>query len=258
MPRVREFLLSANRDAAREMAERLLEAMERGLWRPRANAAFEDLAALRRCRDDRRTKAKTRSTAAPTRNRRKRKAARDKMMATKTIEKGLLIVHTGKGKGKSTAAFGLVMRALGHGFKVGIVQFVKGKWETGERSVLARFPELVTIKAMGEGFTWETQDRARDIAAAARRLGRGAGDDGRSLLSPRPAGRAQHRAALRLSADRRGGGEAARRAGPDLHVIVTGRNAKDELIAAADLVTEMTMIKHPFRDGVKAQAGIEF
>src|SRR5471030_1184574 len=96
----------------------------------------------------------------------KRKVARDKMLATKTIEKGLLIVHTGKGKGKSTAAFGLVMRALGHDFKIGIVQFVKGKWETGERSVLAKFPDLVTIRAMGEGFTWETQDRARDIAAA--------------------------------------------------------------------------------------------
>src|SRR6185437_13948070 len=92
-----------------------------------------------------------------------RKAARDKMMAAKTQEKGLLIVHTGKGKGKSTAAFGMVMRSIGHGFRTGVVQFVKGRWDTGERTVLERFPELVTIKAMGEGFTWETQDRARDI-----------------------------------------------------------------------------------------------
>ena len=97
---------------------------------------------------------------------RKRKEARDRMLATKTIEKGLLIVHTGKGKGKSTAAFGLVMRALGHGMRVGIIQFVKGKWETGERHVLDKFPDLVTIRTMGEWFTWETQDRARDIAAA--------------------------------------------------------------------------------------------
>ena len=97
---------------------------------------------------------------------RKRKEARDRMLATKTIEKGLLIVHTGKGKGKSTAAFGLVMRALGHGMRIGIIQFVKGKWETGERDVLDKFPDLVTIRTMGEGFTWETQDRARDIAAA--------------------------------------------------------------------------------------------
>ncbi|MEL0022593.1 MAG: cob(I)yrinic acid a,c-diamide adenosyltransferase, partial [Rickettsiales bacterium] len=97
---------------------------------------------------------------------RKRKEARDRMLATKTIEKGLLIVHTGKGKGKSTAAFGLVMRALGHGMKIGIIQFVKGKWETGERHVLDRYSDQVTIRTMGEGFTWETQDRARDIAAA--------------------------------------------------------------------------------------------
>ena len=187
----------------------------------------------------------------------KRKAARDRMMATKTIEKGLLIVHTGKGKGKSTAAFGLAVRAMGHGFKVGVVQFVKGKWETGERGVLARFPELVTIKTMGEGFTWETQDRARDIAAA-----RAAWQQAIQMMED-PSYRLilldELNIVLRydylpiedvvtkLKSRRR-----------DLHVVVTGRNAKDELIAAADLVTEMTMIKHPFRDGVKAQAGIEF
>jgi cob(I)alamin adenosyltransferase len=187
----------------------------------------------------------------------KRKVARDKMLATKTIEKGLLIVHTGKGKGKSTAAFGLVMRALGHGFKIGIVQFVKGKWETGERSVLAKFPDLVTIKAMGEGFTWETQDRARDIAAA-----QTAWEAAKQMID-NPSYRLilldELNIVLRydyLPIAEVVAKLAARRG--DLHVVVTGRNAKDELIAAADLVTEMTMVKHPFREGVKAQLGIEF
>jgi cob(I)alamin adenosyltransferase len=187
----------------------------------------------------------------------KRKAARAKIMATKTIEKGLLIVHTGKGKGKSTAALGLVMRALGHGFKVGVVQFVKGRWATGERAILERFPELVTIKTMGGGFTWETQDRARDIAAA-----RAAWEEGKRLMAD-PACRLvlldELNIVLRydnLPIDEIVATLKARR--PDLHVIVTGRNAKPELIEAADLVTEMTMVKHPFRSGVKAQAGIEF
>jgi cob(I)alamin adenosyltransferase len=187
----------------------------------------------------------------------KRKAARAKMMATKTIEKGLLIVHTGKGKGKSTAAFGVVMRAVGHGMKTGIVQFVKGKWETGERSVLQRFPELVTIRTMGEGFTWETQDRARDIAAA-----KAAWAEAKRLMAD-PSYRLilldELNIVLRydyLPVEEVVAALAARR--PDLHVIVTGRNAKPELIDAADLVTEMTMVKHPFRDGVKAQMGIEF
>ena len=187
----------------------------------------------------------------------KRKAARAKMMATKTIEKGLLIVHTGKGKGKSTAAFGVVLRAVGHGMKTGIVQFVKGKWETGERSVLQRFPELVTIRTMGEGFTWETQDRARDIAAA-----KAAWSEAKRLMAD-PSYRLilldELNIVLRydyLPIEEVVAALAARR--PDLHVIVTGRNAKQELIDAADLVTEMTMVKHPFRDGVKAQMGIEF
>jgi cob(I)alamin adenosyltransferase len=187
----------------------------------------------------------------------KRKAARAKIMATKTIEKGLLIVHTGKGKGKSTAALGLVMRALGHGFKIGVVQFVKGRWTTGERAILERFPELVTIKTMGGGFTWETQDRARDIAAA-----RAAWEEGKRLMAD-PDCRLvlldELNIVLRydnLPIDEIVATLKARR--PDLHVIVTGRNAKPELIEAADLVTEMTMIKHPFRSGVKAQAGIEF
>ncbi len=193
---------------------------------------------------------------------RKKKAAREKILATKTIEKGLLIVHTGKGKGKSTAAFGLVMRALGHGFPVGIVQFVKGKWETGERVVLERFPDLVTIQTMGEGFTWETQDRQRDIAAAGQaweaaktmiEAARGAEPAYRLLLLD------ELNIVLRYDyLDIAEVVETLSNKPDDLHIVVTGRNAKDELIEAADLVTEMSMVKHPFRSGVKAQAGIEF
>jgi cob(I)alamin adenosyltransferase len=187
----------------------------------------------------------------------KRKAARAKIMASKTIEKGLLIVHTGKGKGKSTAAFGMVMRCLGHGLRVGVVQFVKGRWATGERGLLERFPDLVTIRTMGGGFTWETQDRARDVAAA-----RAAWDEAKKLMAD-PAYRLVLLDELNivLRYDYLPIAEVvetlkARR--PDLHVIVTGRNAKPELIEAADLVTEMTVVKHPFRSGVKAQAGIEY
>ena len=187
----------------------------------------------------------------------RRKEARARMRATKTIEKGLLVVHTGKGKGKSTAAFGVVLRCLGHGMRVGIVQFVKGRWETGERKVLDRFPELVTIRTMGEGFTWETQDRARDIAAA-----RAAWDEAKRMIAD-PGLRLVllDELSIVLRYDYLPVEEVVetlrgRRA--DLHVIVTGRNAKPELVEIADLVTEMTMVKHPFRDGVKAQAGIEF
>jgi cob(I)alamin adenosyltransferase len=187
----------------------------------------------------------------------KKKAARDKILATKTIEKGLLIVHTGKGKGKSTAAFGLVLRALGNGFRAGVVQFVKGKWETGERRALERFGDAVTVRTMGEGFTWETQDRARDIAAA-----RAAWETAKAMLAD-PSYRMLLFDELNivLRYDYLPIGEvvaalATRR--PDLHVIVTGRNAREPLIEIADLVTEMTMVKHPFRAGVKAQAGIEF
>ena len=182
---------------------------------------------------------------------RRRKAARDKMLATKTVEKGLLIVHTGKGKGKSTAAFGLVARALGNGMKVGVVQFVKGKWETGERVVLERFPDQVEIRTMGEGFTWETQDRARDIEAA-----RTAWAVAREMIeacrgeTPRYDMILLDEINIVLRYDY---------LPLDLHIIVTGRNAKDALIEAADLVTEMTQIKHPFREqNVKAQKGIEF
>ena len=188
---------------------------------------------------------------------RKKKEARNKILATKTEEKGLLIVHTGKGKGKSTAAFGMVFRAIGHGFKVGVVQFVKGAWETGERDVLLKFPEQVTISAMGEGFTWDTQDRQRDLAAA-----RAAWEQARKLIADE-----SYKLVLldELNIVLRYDYlpleevvEVLKNKPHDTHVIVTGRNAKDELIEIADLVTEMTEIKHPFRAGVKAQAGIEF
>ena len=188
---------------------------------------------------------------------RKKKDARDKILATKTDEKGLLIVHTGKGKGKSTAAFGMVFRALGHGFKVGVVQFVKGAWDTGERDILLKFPDLVTINAMGEGFTWETQDRQRDLAAA-----RAAWDQAKALiLDPSYKLVLLDELNICLRYDYLPIEEvvAFLKAKPhDTHVIVTGRNAKDELIEIADLVTEMTEIKHHFRAGVKAQKGIEF
>ena len=188
---------------------------------------------------------------------RKKKAARDKILATKTEERGLVIVHTGKGKGKSTAAFGMVFRALGHGFKVGIVQFVKGKWGTGERDILEKFGDQVVIKAMGEGFTWDTQDRARDIAAA-----RAAWESAKLMIADSSFKMVlldELNICLRYDYLDLGEVLDALKAKPrDTHVIVTGRNAKDELIEAADLVTEMTMIKHPFRDGVKAQPGIEF
>lgn len=186
-----------------------------------------------------------------------RKESRDKMMAGKTIEKGLIIVHTGTGKGKSTAAFGMVLRAVGHGMRVGIVQFIKGKWDTGERTVLEKFPDQVTIRAMGEGFTWDTQDRARDIASA-----EAAWAEAKRLIadaSYRTIVLDELNIALRYDYLDIKDVLATLAAKPaDTHVIITGRNAKPELIEAADLVTEMTLVKHPFRAGVKAQAGIEF
>jgi len=188
---------------------------------------------------------------------RKKKEARTRMLATKTEERGLLIVHTGKGKGKSTAAFGMVFRAIGHGFPVGIVQFVKGAWGTGERDVLEKFPELVTIKAMGEGFTWDTQDRQRDLAAA-----RAAWDEAKRMIADPGLKMVlldELNIVLRYDyLPLEEVIEVLSHKPRDLHVIVTGRNAKDELIEIADLVTEMTEIKHPFRSGVKAQAGVEF
>ena len=193
---------------------------------------------------------------------RKRKAARDKILATKTLEKGLLIVHTGKGKGKSTAAFGMVFRAIGNGMRVGVVQFVKGKWQTGERQVLEHFPEQVDIRTMGEGFTWETQDRARDISAAkaAWEMAKAMIEDSRSE-TPKYDMILLDELNIVLRYDYLPIAEVVDflSAKPDdLHVIVTGRNAKDELMESADMVTEMTMHKHHFRAGVKAQKGIEY
>ena len=188
---------------------------------------------------------------------RKKKAARDKIVAGKTIEKGLLIVHTGKGKGKSTAAFGMVFRALGNDMRVGVVQFVKGKWSTGERAVLDRFEDRVQLATMGEGFTWETQDRQRDIAAA-----KAAWEKAKEMIADETLDLVlldELNIVLRYDYLDVSEVLTALSGRPEMkHVIVTGRNAKDELIEAADLVTEMTQIKHPFRSGVKAQVGIEF
>jgi cob(I)alamin adenosyltransferase len=187
----------------------------------------------------------------------KRKAARDRMLATKTQEKGLLMVHTGKGKGKSTAAFGLVIRAMGNGMRVGVVQFVKGKWQTGERDILEHFPERVTIRTMGEGFTWDTQDRQRDIAAAKAAWQVSCemmADESYDLILLDELNIVLRYDYLPLAEIVQA--LEARRDG--LHIVVTGRNAKDELIEAADLVTEMLEVKHHFKAGVKAQTGIEF
>jgi cob(I)alamin adenosyltransferase len=187
----------------------------------------------------------------------KRKEVQDKEVAGKTVEKGLLIVHTGTGKGKSTAAFGLALRMLGRERRVGIVQFVKGAWQTAERDAFAKFGDLVSWNAMGEGFTWETQDRARDIAAAERAWAKAQelmADPSFGLIILDELNIALRYDYLDLAQVLKA--LAARR--PDLHVIVTGRNAKPELIAAADLVTEMTLVKHHFAAGVKAQEGIEF
>ena len=187
----------------------------------------------------------------------KRKAVQDAEVAEKTIEKGLLIVNTGPGKGKTTAAFGLALRMLGHGRKIGVVQFIKGAWHTGEKDAFAAFGDKVVWHTMGEGFTWETQDLARDIAAAERAWATALdlmADASISLLVLDELNIALRYGYLDIGAvvaalkQRRG----------DLHVIVTGRNAKAELIEAADLVTEMTAVKHHFSAGVKAQQGIEF
>jgi cob(I)alamin adenosyltransferase len=187
----------------------------------------------------------------------KRKAVQDAEVAGKTVEKGLLIVHTGTGKGKSTAAFGLALRMLGRGYRIGVVQFIKGAWHTGERDAFAAFGDRVSWHTMGEGFTWETQDLARDVAAAERAWGKAVElmqDDSFGLVILD-----ELNIALRYDYLDLGAVVAAlvgRRAG--LHVVVTGRNAKPALIEAADLVTEMDLVKHHFAAGVKAQAGVEF
>lgn len=189
----------------------------------------------------------------------KKKAARDKIMATKMEERGLVIVHTGKGKGKSTAAFGMVFRAIAHGIPSAVVQFIKGGMDTGERRLITEhFAEICQFHTMGEGFTWETQDKARDTQMA-----RAAWEMAKELILD-PAIRFvlldELNIALRygyVPLD-----EVVtflrERKPEDTHVVITGRNAAEELIEIADLVTEMTLVKHPFRSGVKAQAGIEF
>ncbi len=187
------------------------------------------------------------------------KAARDRMMAEKTGEKGLVLVLTGPGKGKSSSAFGMVMRAISHGMRVGVVQFIKGAMATGERDfLLTHFPDLCEFHTMGEGFTWETQDLARDRAAAARAWAKA-----RDLIRDE-----RNRLVLldeiniALRYDYLDVAEVVEFLGtekpPMTHVLLTGRNARPELIEVADLVTEMTVVKHPFRQGIKAQAGIEF
>ena len=187
----------------------------------------------------------------------KKQAAHDKIMATKTQEKGLLIVHTGKGKGKTTAALGMVVRAIGHGKKVGVVQFVKGAMTTGEKTVFDAFPEHVEFKPMGEGFTWNTQDRTRDIS-----LAREAWDEVKRMIAdPAYAMVLADELNIVLRYDYLPVEEVLEvltARSPMKHVIVTGRNAPDALVEAADLVTEMTLVKHPFRSGIKAQPGIEF
>lgn len=188
---------------------------------------------------------------------RKKQTAQAKIMASKTREKGLLIVHTGKGKGKTCAALGMVVRAIGHGMKVGVVQFVKGAMKTGEKAVFDAFPDNVEFKPMGEGFTWDTQDRPRDIAVA-----RAGWDEVKRMI----ADPAYHMVladelniVLRYDYLPLDEVLAVLTARDEMkHVIVTGRNAPEALIEAADLVTDMTMVKHPFRSGVKAQPGIEF
>jgi cob(I)alamin adenosyltransferase len=188
----------------------------------------------------------------------KKKAARDKIMATKTGEKGLIIVHTGKGKGKSTAGFGMIFRHIAHGLPCAVVQFIKGAMVTGERELIEKhFSDICEFYTMGEGFTWETQDRARDVATAqaawekAKELIRG----GKSLVLLD-----EINIALRYDyIDIKDVVEFLETEKPPMtHVVLTGRNAKDELMEIADLVTEMELIKHPFRSGIKGQKGIEF
>ena len=189
----------------------------------------------------------------------KRKAARDKIMAGKAGEKGLIIVHTGAGKGKSSSGFGMILRCVAHGMPSAVVQFIKGAWDTGERRLITtHFSDLCQFHAMGEGFTWETQDKARDIAAA-----RAGWEKAKELIrNPEIRMVLLDEINIALRYDYLEIGEVLeflRTEKPPLtHVVLTGRNAKEELIEVADLVTEMTLIKHPFRSGIKGQAGVEF
>ncbi|WP_296743954.1 cob(I)yrinic acid a,c-diamide adenosyltransferase [Mesorhizobium sp.] len=187
------------------------------------------------------------------------KVARDRMMATKSGEKGLVIVHTGAGKGKSSSAFGMIVRCVAHGFPCAVVQFIKGAWDTGERRLLTdHFGDLCQFHAMGEGFTWETQDRARDIAAA-----QAGWDKAKQLIAdPRLRMVVLDEINIALRYDYLDINDVVaflkNEKPPMTHVVLTGRNAKQELIDIADLVTEMTLVKHPFRSGIKAQPGVEF
>jgi cob(I)alamin adenosyltransferase len=189
----------------------------------------------------------------------KKKAARDRIMAGKAGEKGLIIVHTGAGKGKSSSGFGMILRCVAHGMPCAVVQFIKGAWDTGERRLLTtHFADLCQFHAMGEGFTWETQDKARDIAAA-----RAGWEKAKALIrDPKIRLVLLDEINIALRYDYLDMGEVLaflREEKPPLtHVVLTGRNAGEALIEAADLVTEMTLVKHPFRAGVKAQPGVEF
>ncbi len=189
----------------------------------------------------------------------KKKAARDKIMATKTDKKGLVIVHTGKGKGKSSAAFGMIFRCIAHDMKCAVVQFIKGGMSTGERDlILSKFSDECEFYTMGEGFTWETQDKSRDTEMAA-----AAWEKAKDLIRD-PANKMvlldEINIALRYDyIDINDVVDFLVSEKPEMtHVVLTGRNAKNELIEIADLVTEMELIKHPFRSGIKAQIGVEF
>ncbi|HQU68799.1 MAG TPA: cob(I)yrinic acid a,c-diamide adenosyltransferase [Albidovulum sp.] len=189
----------------------------------------------------------------------KKKAARDKIMATKEGEKGLVIVHTGTGKGKSSSGFGMILRCIAHGMPCAVVQFIKGAWDTGERRLIeGHFGDLCQFHAMGEGFTWETQDKTRDIAAA-----RKGWEKAKELIRDKRNRMVlldEINIALRydyLPVEEVVGFLKTEK--PTMtHVVLTGRNAKEELIGIADLVTEMTLVKHPFRSGIKGQKGVEF
>ncbi|OJF91923.1 cob(I)yrinic acid a,c-diamide adenosyltransferase [Pararhizobium antarcticum] len=189
----------------------------------------------------------------------KKKTAREKIMATKTDKKGLIIVNTGKGKGKSTAGFGMIFRHIAHGMPSAVVQFIKGGWETGERNLIEKhFADVCQFYTLGEGFTWETQDRSRDIAMAqtawekAKELIR---DERNSMVL-------LDEINIALRYDYIDIAEVVRFLAEEkphmTHVVLTGRNAKEELIEIADLVTEMELLKHPFRSGIKAQVGVEY
>jgi cob(I)alamin adenosyltransferase len=191
---------------------------------------------------------------------RKIKAARDRMMQTKTEKKGVIMVHTGSGKGKSSSGFGMIMRCIAHGMPCAVVQFIKGNWETGEKTLLReRFADECRFFVSGEGFTWETQDRERDVAAAENgwRIAK------EQILDPKVQFVLLDEINIALRYDYLDIDEVVTfllEEKPEMtHVCLTGRNAKPELIEAADLVTEMTLVKHPFKDlGVKAQKGVEF